>query len=216
MPTTISSLILESKCWGRHDSVPNQLLVVLREGHNNKTKGWLRKEEGEYDKYQKDNKSKGVKKGQMKKQLSTLEHNKLVLIMMELERIKAVIGGEWDRKDHPRNDLAYAYGVSHRSVRDCVKNQLKKPSGSNRKQRSDKGHTIINNQAMRDRLYTGVNHFMKACRKSCPGENFRNSELREKYNNLSAERKNWHSMHADMEKQIASDFVGQIKNVMRK
>ena len=86
-PRGVSLVILQSLNWSKYDNTPNPLLVYLHNGYEKEQKGWLRLVENEYDKYE--NGKNGKKKGEMKKQLSAKENNKLVTIKSELDRIRS-------------------------------------------------------------------------------------------------------------------------------
>ena len=154
-------VIIRSRDWSRYDGVDNPLLVFLRNGKRKEDPCWLRLVEKEYEVHEKDDKH-GNKKGALKSQMSERERNKLVMLKMELDRVKLVIGtGEWPKNFNPIADLAHAYGVNGgKTVRDCVKVYFKNNCSTKRKERCDAGQqTLFNSEKIRARHINAYNHF---------------------------------------------------------
>ena len=127
--TGITNIIIESRGWSEYERSPNPLLKILHDG-NGKKKGWLRMDEGDYDRHE-----KGKQKGEMKAQLSPIENHKLFALKSEIDRLHLVYQKQWPRPFTPIASLSHAYGVSARKVRDHVVKHLRNGCNVERKPR---------------------------------------------------------------------------------
>ena len=211
-PSGASKVMIESRGWSKYERVLNPLLVFLREGRK-KSKGWLRREENEYDVYE-DNRH-GKKKGEMKVQLSVKENNKLVHMKMELDRVKESID-VWPTSFTPLADLAYAFGIGHRKIVDCVNVHYSNGCTTKRKVRNDAGRTLFNSQAMRNKFYTPFEYYKKKQRKLHPGERITDQALKEAWVGLSEQLKHECQLGADNLKLVAANIEDVTKTALEK
>jgi hypothetical protein len=134
-----------------------------------------------------------------------------VSIKSELERIiEKFDRKQWPDGFTPHADLAYAYGVSVRKVRDSVNCSEK------RKVRNDVVRSIFNSPEMRERTYTPYNHFKKLQRKNNHGVTIRDKELKEAYDKLDELKLHEMKLGAEAEKIIAANIVSEIKTALQK
>lgn len=171
--------------------------------------------ENEFDRYPKS--GKGKKKGETKTQLSSAENNKLVTVKMEVDLIFLKLKSkEWPSPFTPIADLAHAYSVTSRTVRDCANKHLRNKCSSSRKKRSDADRTIFNSREMREKLYTPYNYFKKAQRKHHPADRLTDEELMEAYNKLDPAVLHECQLGAEPEKQLAANIISEIKQALQK
>ena len=122
------------------------MLIYLRNGRKNNDSGWLRKEEASVRK-------KTVVEGKQRVHLDSKEKDLLAKIHSYIEDVKEHHKTP-SKKFSPIADLAYAFGVSTRSVRNSKANDYKVNGTNERKQRSDAGRTLFNSVAKRDQTWT--------------------------------------------------------------
>jgi len=140
--------LLESAEWKSQKTkhiYQHPMLIYLRNGRKNNDSGWLRKEEASVRK-------KTIVEGKQRVHLDSIEKDLLAKIHTCIEDVKE--HKTPSKKFSPIADLAYAFGVSTRTVRNSKTNDYEANGTNKRKQRSDAGRTLFNGVAKREQIWT--------------------------------------------------------------